>query len=375
MERIHDIEMDFLAVRWFADSAVKILTKLTGYPTSAFPCMMAGPNDALFQQGLSSQRRPWEQFEEITSSESPFKDGQTSKKRRLIREWIRMFDTELGAITQRLANAWAKAGKLTTNRHYNGMKSLALHFAEDIVLPESGAESQEEIPIFAPSMPRPNTSSYSSPHPHTFDDNGDLVRGPYGDRADPGIQGVPEDLDRKANSRGRDREGPCYFKDGDATDAGPSIGMNALPTLEPSLEDIWRKYLTSKVLPQYEKLQSNPPSDLSSRISEYERLQSLINSKILFPFDKVNKYVNLVPTRQMMDLVTQAEEMRSKLRDARKSCRSQFDSEQKAEEQRVENSHLRNDAIDRAKGKRPAGKLYVDMVLHQFKDSSRVLRR
>ena len=57
-----------------------------------------------------------------------------------VTQWIHQFDTQIGAIPARTTNAWVKAAEMIQNSDYNGTRSLALFFTEDM----SGSESRAQ---------------------------------------------------------------------------------------------------------------------------------------------------------------------------------------------------------------------------------------
>lgn len=62
-----------------------------------------------------------------------------------IAKWIRQFDNEIGATAVRITDAWAKAAEIVQYSSYNGIRSLAISFTEDISGSESRTQSHEQL--------------------------------------------------------------------------------------------------------------------------------------------------------------------------------------------------------------------------------------
>lgn len=188
-----------------------------------------------------------------------------------------------------------------------------------------------------------NVPKARSMAPLKTDDLGDDYRGPSDDSVDARTQGMVEDLDRGASSFENDQENSSYSKNGEMMGDGSSIGANDLPANSDRLPSIWDAFY-SIILPQYEDLMSNPPSDRMVRLWKYAKLRNLILSKTLNPLHVVNPRGNEGRARQIRDLFLRTDGMQYKIYEAEMSDYALFFNEE-ARRPRVEGSRRQSDAV------------------------------
>ena len=167
-ESAHDMLVDFIGSRSCGvTNFAHILVKVLG---------------VFYQHGLHSQRAPFTKIEELISSgldiEKYARRGPTGELNamsselsnfldlaliRQMGDWIRLFDTRIGTIPQRLASKWTKvAESITTSSHYP-MTSLAIVLAEESYFIRRVQSIGEAVSLRRPTR-RPSVSDLEMDH-------------------------------------------------------------------------------------------------------------------------------------------------------------------------------------------------------------------
>ena len=227
-------------------------------------------------------------------------------------EWISQFDTEIGATAARITNAWAKAAEMIQNSNYNGMRSVALSFTEEISGSESRAQSHEKTDNLHSAVPRSSASSTSSPAPPVFND-GDTCKVAYSNRVHERTQGIVEYLDANLSPPGSDQDGPYHPNHRDTAGISPAKAQDTISANNNPLETIWQENFIWTLLLQCENFILNPPSDPKTRNFEYKKLSEHIVSQVVLRLDAVDLQGDHALRQQRKFFVNQAEAMLARL--------------------------------------------------------------
>ena len=309
VERTTLIEEDWKVVSNLFWDALRLLGSFEGF-TSGY-IVWGNP---YLESSCESERLFFTKLEEFMNSEWRFTAQGVGKGVNPMKEWIRQFDAQVGANAVRITDAWAQAAELVKNRNFNGTRSLALYFTEEISGSESRAESHEQIDNLRSATPSSRASSTSSPCPPVFEDGGACGEA-YGDMGHAKTQVLVEYLDANLSPPGSDQDEPYHPSHCDAARISPGKARDTNFASDNPLVTIWQDNYIGTLLPQCENFISDPPCDPKARDSEYKRLSEHIISQVVLRLDAVDSQGDYALGQQKKKFINQAEEMLAGLDD------------------------------------------------------------